>query len=176
MVELILSLKYHIHITYLLILLFFSCNLPTMGYGNHGIKFEIYNRTEEQVEHAKVIIGGIDASNEFIQVDTFTLPSLKVGVQFIPDNIEEKRWRPDLEKIEQIGNGKACFKLQFENKQARFINSYGDTSEPIFIDLYKHNGQIEGRFGNVKISIGRFDDSNNLDSDYLGGSIYGMDF
>lgn len=147
-----------------------------MGYGNHGIKFEIYNRTGAQIEDAKVIIGGIDASNEFIPVDTFTLPSLKVGVQFIPDNIEEKRWRPDLEKIEQIGNGNAYFKLQFENKEARFITSYGDTTEKIFIDLKKHDGQIIGMFGNVEITIGRFDDSNNLDSDYLGGSIYGMDF
>lgn len=135
-----------------------SCDLPNdiTEPKQYGVKFEIDNSTNEEFNNAKVIIGGINGNNEFVEVDSYALPKITKGIQQILDGFDDKRWKPNFDEIKKVGDGKAYFKFQFEDKQANFIEYVNNPDLNIYIDLTKFevfddNGSLEIRINNNSI-------------------------
>lgn len=162
----------------LLLVLFLanSCELPNSitEPRQYGITFEIVNQTNQEYENTRVIIGGFDDNNEFISVDSLSLPTIETGVQQILGGFDNLRWKPDFDKIRDIGQGRAYFKFQFNNSEALFIEYNGNTTEYtedefpyLFIDLIEHEEVFDGN-GEIGIYINTSHD-NDRNGDLIVG-------
>jgi len=168
-------MKYYTNFSKILIVLLSACNIANNSFiepRQYGIKFEIINRTDQEFEHTQVIIGGIDENNEFIVVDSYALPKIKIGLQQVLSGYDDIRWKPDFETIRNIGEGKAYFKFQFEGEEANFIEYVNDTSKNIYIDLIKYEKIFDDK-GDIKIRIDK-DSEFDRNGDMIFGSIYGI--
>ena len=146
-----------------------SCDLPNeiTEPRQNGIKFEIINSTNLEYENAKVIIGGINQDNEFVEVDNYTLPKITKGTQQILDGFDDKRWKPNFNKIKNLGDGKAYFKFQFEGKQANFIEYVNNPDKNIYLDLIRFQ-EVYDDLGDLRV---RINDNGNFDKN--GDMVYG---
>lgn len=129
-----------------------------------GLKFEISNNSQNDFINPYVIIGGIDLAGQFIEVDSYSLPTIErySFENLLYSSSGQNRWEPDFEKIKTIGDGKAYFKFKYDDKPARFIN-YKYYNWPniynhdMYIDLKKF--EVIGCYGLLKIII---DDTNEI--------------
>ena len=152
-----------------LIVIFFlaqSCGLPNeiTEPTQNGIKFKISNSTNFEYENAKVIIGGINSDKNFVEIDSYTLPTITKGLLFVHNGFDNKRWKPDFNEIKKIGDGKAFFKFQFDNKPATFIEF--DIDRNLYIDLAKY--EVIDDTGEIIIYIIK-DDENDVNEDMVTG-------
>ncbi len=141
---------------YSLIVIFFltqSCGLSDeiTEPKQNGISFEIINGTNLEYENAKVIIGGINSDKNFVEIDSYTLPTITKGLLFIHDGFDDKRWKPNFDEIKKIGDGKAFFKFQFDNKPANFIEYVNNPDLNLYIDLTRF--EVSDNFGLLIIDI-----------------------
>ncbi|WP_215045045.1 hypothetical protein [Tenacibaculum piscium] len=143
-------------------ILFSSCE--TEYQEEYGIAFAIENSTNSTYENSKVIIGGINSNNEFIEVDYYMLPKIEEGSQgFLNEYIGSNRWKPDFNKIKLIGDGKAYFKFQFEGKEAKFIEFVNNPNLEIFIDLNKYDVLYDNGLLDINIdNDSRFDRNDDM--------------
>lgn len=143
-------------------ILFSSCE--TEYQEEYGIAFAIENNTNSTYENSKVIIGGINSNNEFIEVDYYMLPKIEEGSQgFLNDYMGSNRWNPDFNKIKSIGDGKAYFKFQFEGKEAKFIEFVNNPNLEIFIDLNKYDVLYNNGLLDINIdNNSRFDRNDDM--------------
>ena len=143
-------------------ILFSSCE--TEYQEEYGIAFAIENNTNSTYENSKVIIGGINSNNEFIEVDYYMLPKIEEGSQgFLNEYMGSNRWNPDFNKIKSIGDGKAYFKFQFEGKEAKFIEFGNNPNLEIFIDLNKYDVLYNNGLLDINIdNNSRFDRNDDM--------------
>ena len=143
-------------------ILFSSCE--TEYQEEYGIAFAIENNTNSTYENSKVIIGGINSNNEFIEVDYYMLPKIEEGSQgFLNEYMGSNRWNPDFNKIKSIGDGKAYFKFQFEGKEAKFIEFVNNPNLEIFIDLNKYDVLYNNGLLDINIdNNSRFDRNDDM--------------
>ena len=143
-------------------ILFSSCE--TEYQEEYGIAFAIENNTNSTYENSKVIIGGINSNNEFIEVDYYMLPKIEEGSQgFLNEYMGSNRWNPDFNKIKSIGDGKAYFKFQFEGKEAKFIEFVNNPNLEIFIDLNKYDVLYDNGLLDINIdNNSRFDRNDDM--------------
>jgi len=143
-------------------ILFSSCE--TEYQEEYGIAFAIENNTNSTYENSKVIIGGINSNNEFIEVDYYMLPKIEEGSQgFLNGYMGSNRWNPDFNKIKSIGDGKAYFKFQFEGKEAKFIEFVNNPNLEIFIDLNKYDVLYNNGLLDINIdNNSRFDRNDDM--------------
>lgn len=133
------NILFQLKIIIIFSILFSSCE-TLYEMEQDGIAFAIQNRTNSTYENSKVIIGGINSNNEFIEVDYYMLPKIEEGNQgWCDDYLCSNRWKPDFNEIKLIGDGKAYFKFQFEGKEAKFIEFVNNPNLEIFIDLNKYD-------------------------------------
>jgi hypothetical protein len=123
-----------------------------------GLKFEILNDSQNDFINPQVIIGGIDLTGQFIEVDNYSLSTIE---RYSFENLlysgsGQNRWEPDFERIKTIGTGKAYFKFKYDNNPASFIN-YEHHDWP---DIYNHimyidlkDFEVIGCYGLLKIII-----------------------
>ena len=123
-----------------------------------GLKFEILNNSQNDFINPQVIIGGIDLTGQFIEVDNYSLSTIE---RYSFENLlysgsGQNRWEPDFERIKTIGTGKAYFKFKYDNNPASFIN-YEHHDWPniynhiMYIDL--KDFEVIGCYGLLKIII-----------------------
>ena len=123
-----------------------------------GLKFEILNDSQNDFINPQVIIGGIDFTGQFIEVDNYSLSTIE---KYSFENLlysgsGQNRWEPDFERIKTIGTGKAYFKFKYDNNPASFIN-YEHHDWPniynhiMYIDL--KDFEVIGCYGLLKIII-----------------------
>ena len=143
-------------------ILFSSCE--TEYQEEYGIAFAIENNTNSTYENSKVIIGGINSNNEFIEVDYYMLPKIEEGSQgFLNEYMGSNRWNPDFNKIKSIGDGKSYFKFQFEGKEAKFIEFVNNPNLEIFIDLNKYDVLYNNGLLDINIdNNSRFDRNDDM--------------
>lgn len=143
-------------------ILFSSCE--TEYQEEYGIAFAIENNTNSTYENSKVIIGGINSNNEFIEVDYYMLPKIEEGSQgFLNEYMGSNRWNPDFNKIKSISDGKAYFKFQFEGKEAKFIEFVNNPNLEIFIDLNKYDVLYNNGLLDINIdNNSRFDRNDDM--------------
>lgn len=171
-------MKYYTNFSIILIVLLSACNIANNNFiepRQYGIKFEISNRTDQEFEHTQVIIGGIDENNEFIEIDSYALPKIKIGLQQVLSGYDDIRWKPDFETIRTIGEGKAFFNFQFMDKDANFIEFVNNPDEYLHIDLHRHQ-EVYDENGNVKLYFEDDDDEYDINGDLVTGWIAAMLF
>lgn len=124
-----------------LLSLFFSCDYVDNNLlepSQSGIRFVTVNDTNTEFQNSNIIIGGINLEGDFIETDTFKISEIQKGTQQLLDGFDDKRWKPDFDKIKSIGDGKAYFKFKLENQEAYFIKYVNNPDINLYIDLHVH--------------------------------------
>ncbi len=119
-------MKQKIIIITVVLTLIISC-VPPIDEGPFvGIEINIFNLTENEIENAKLLIGGME-NEAFISTESFALPTLIVR----PDEnyyqvvaLDENRWKPNLNLINEISD-KAYFAFQFEDGEQILLSRNG---------------------------------------------------
>lgn len=148
----------------------YSCNLSDemLETPQKGIMFRVRNRTSVSYNNTQVIIGGIDKEDEFITVDSYSLPKIEPGISAFLNGWDDRRWKPDFERIKKIGDGTAYFKFQFEGKEAMFIEYVNNPTQKLSIAPNRFK-EISNNEGILDIRI-----DENSEFDINGDNVYGF--
>lgn len=140
--------------TILLVLILNSCN----GIGDpggepiyDGFVVTIANSTN-QIYRGEIVIGALK-NNSFISTDSIQFErNLEIGnatggFYFV----NEKRWKPNLNKIKNIPSERCYFKLKLSNGRSSIITRYN--SNVLFSLLLPEENYFKGDFGKLYLNI-----------------------